>query len=113
MQPVAASGTAKLKTEVAQRVDEIAQLLDAEWRRLAEREEQLARERAAFEEMRAKIASVHIPEKVKLCVGGTVFATSREHLMRDANSMLAAMFSGHFNTQPDSDGTHFIDRDRA
>ena len=111
MQPVVASGTAKLKTEVAQRVDEIEQLLDAEWLRLEE--EQLARERAAFEEMRAEIASVRIPEKVKLCVGGTVFATSREHLMRDANSMLAAMFSGHFNTQPDSDGTHFIDRDRA
>lgn len=103
-----------LKAEIAAHMDGIARLIDAEWKRLHEREEQLAKERAAFEEMRAKIASVHVPDRIKLCVGGTVFATSREHLMRDPESMLAAMFSGRgFKAEPDADGTYFIDRDRT
>ena len=37
--------------------------------------------------------------------------TSLQTLRKDPNSMLAAMFSGKFDTKPSEDGSFFIDRD--
>ena len=48
---------------------------------------------------------------VKLNVGGHYFTTSLQTLTKDPNSMLAAMFSGKFDTKPAEDGAFFIDRD--
>lgn len=48
--------------------------------------------------------------KVKLNIGGTVFMTTLETLTREKDNFFSAMFSEQFNTQPDEDGEHFIDR---
>ena len=53
----------------------------------------------------------HISSTVKLNVGGHYFTTSLQTLTKDPNSMLAAMFSGKFDTKPAEDGAFFIDRD--
>ena len=52
-----------------------------------------------------------ISSTVKLNVGGHYFTTSLQTLTKDPNSMLAAMFSGKFDTRPAEDGAFFIDRD--
>ena len=52
-----------------------------------------------------------IPFPVKLNVGGHYFTTSVQTLTKDPNSMLAAMFSGKFETKTCEDGAFFIDRD--
>ena len=54
---------------------------------------------------------VHFSATVKLNVGGHHFTTTVQTLRKDPNSMLAAMFSGKFDTQPSEDGSFFIDRD--
>ena len=48
---------------------------------------------------------------VKVSVGGHVFMTSVLTLTKDADSMLAAMFSGRHPIKQEQDGTYFIDRD--
>jgi len=48
--------------------------------------------------------------KIKLNVGGMKFSTSLETLLVCQDSMLAAMFSGRFAADPDTDGEFFIDR---
>ena len=52
-----------------------------------------------------------IPKIVKLNVGGQYFTTSRQTLISDPNSMLAAMFSGRHKQETTGDGSFFIDRD--
>lgn len=54
--------------------------------------------------------SEYVKHKIKLNVGGTVFVTTRDTLASEHDSMLRAMFSEEFNTQPDEDGEVFIDR---
>jgi hypothetical protein len=49
-------------------------------------------------------------KKVKLSIGGQLFTTSIQTLLKE-RSMLSAMFSGQFNLEPDEDGSYFIDRD--
>lgn len=44
-------------------------------------------------------------------VGGHLFTTSTTTLTRDADSMLAAMFSGRHIIKVEDDGSVFIDRD--
>ena len=51
-------------------------------------------------------------KKIKLDIGGTIFTTSLTTLQRDPNSLLAAMFSGRHELEPDADdNSYFIDRD--
>ncbi|KAI9266630.1 hypothetical protein BDA99DRAFT_506219 [Phascolomyces articulosus] len=50
-------------------------------------------------------------EKVKLNVGGTIFETSLSTLRREEASLLATMFSGRHQLDPEDDGSYFIDRD--
>ena len=61
--------------------------------------------------MSKKLDQVHFSSTVKLNVGGQYFTTSVQTLRKDPNSMLAAMFSGKFDTKPSEDGSFFIDRD--
>ncbi|CAB4038338.1 BTB POZ domain-containing KCTD6, partial [Paramuricea clavata] len=72
----------------------------------------LLEERATFEVMRKKLDSVHFKKHIKLNVGGQIFKTSIETLLKDPDSMLAAMFSERFDVKPDEeDGAYFVDRD--
>ena len=68
-------------------------------------------EQESIDAMSKKLDQVHFSSTVKLNVGGQHFTTSVQTLRNDSNSMLAAMFSGKFDTKPSEDGSFFIDRD--
>ena len=68
-------------------------------------------EQESIDAMSKKLDQVHFSSTVKLNVGGQYFTTSVQTLRKDPNSMLAAMFSGKFDTKPSEDGSFFIDRD--
>ena len=68
-------------------------------------------EQEGIDAMSNKLEHVHFSSTVKLNVGGHTFTTSVQTLTKDPNSMLAAMFSGKFDTKPAEDGAFFIDRD--
>eukprot|EP01027_Heterolobosea_sp_BB2_P009921 GEZU01014604.1.p1 GENE.GEZU01014604.1~~GEZU01014604.1.p1 ORF type:complete len:207 (-),score=47.40 GEZU01014604.1:104-724(-) len=78
---------------------------------LAKREAELNRKWQEFEEEKTKVVKVINQKKLKLNVGGTRFETTLTTLTSDTESMLAAMFSGRYNMEPDEDGEYFIDRD--
>jgi hypothetical protein len=79
---------------------------------LDEKTSVLQKERAIFEEMRKTLDKVHFTKHIKLNVGGQVFKTSIETLVKDPGSMLAAMFSQRFDVKLDEeDGAYFIDKD--
>ncbi|XP_065187738.1 uncharacterized protein LOC135818308 [Sycon ciliatum] len=59
----------------------------------------------------AALSSTQFPEVVELNVGGHFFTTRLSTLRKDADSMLAAMFSGRHRVDRDSGGRYFIDRD--
>ena len=102
-------------------------LFDEQESELSEKEEklcthqkQLEQERHEFEGTRDKfqaelkhMESMHKVQdtKIKLDVGGQIYTTSIQTLRRDADSMLAAMFSGRYELKKESDGSYFIDRD--
>ena len=71
----------------------------------------LRQEQEAIDSMSKKLEHVHFSSTVKLNVGGHHFTTSVQTITKDPDSMLAAMFSGKFETKPSEDGTFFIDRD--
>jgi hypothetical protein len=48
---------------------------------------------------------------VKLDIGGQIFSTRAQILKNEKETFFTGMFSEHINTQPNEDGTHFIDRD--
>lgn len=90
----------------------MTKILQEETAKLDSERKRLEQERATFEAMKAKIASIHFPEKLKLNVGGQLFATSRESLLREKDSLFSSMFSGRgFKVEPDEEGAYFIDRD--
>ena len=68
-------------------------------------------EQESIDAMSKKLDQVHFSSTVKLNVGGQYFITTVQTLRKDPNSMLAAMFSGKFDTKPSEDGSFFIDRD--
>ena len=71
----------------------------------------LRQQQGSIDAMSKKLDQVHFSSTVKLNVGGQYFTSSIQTLRKDPNSMLAAMFSGKFDTKPSEDGLFFIDRD--
>ena len=78
----------------------------------------LQKEKESFEndirelkDFKEKMTSVHAgrSSKVRLDVGGCIFATSTSTLQTE-QSLLSAMFSGNFDLQKDVDNCYFIDR---
>lgn len=54
----------------------------------------------------------HLPDDIiNLSVGGLEYQTAYCNLVKDRESMLAAMFSGRHSFQVDLKGRYFIDRD--
>ncbi|GFR57677.1 BTB/POZ domain-containing protein KCTD10 [Elysia marginata] len=108
------------KQQLELRDSELAQLqagLEEEKGRLlrqckTEREE-IARKWQELKDEIQRMEEMHTMQKgrIRLDVGGNVFTTSRLTLTRDADSMLAAMFSGRHQVLQEEDGTVFIDRD--
>ena len=60
---------------------------------------------------RKLVSQYSVTIRYRYNVGGQHFVTSLQTLRKDPNSMLAAMFSGKFDTKPSEDGSFFIDRD--
>ena len=98
-------------TDAESHIKQAWELLQQESTRLREEATRLHQEREEFDSMSKRVADVHFSATVKLNVGGHHFTTTVQTLRKDPNSMLAAMFSGKFDTQPSEDGLFFIDRD--
>ncbi|KAK3577459.1 hypothetical protein CHS0354_032310 [Potamilus streckersoni] len=73
---------------------------------IARRWQQLRDEITRMEEMHESQMG-----RIKLDVGGSIYTTSRLTLTKEADSMLAAMFSGRHEIIEETDGSVFIDRD--
>ena len=92
-------------------IKQASELLQQEAKRLQQEATRLHQEQEEFESLSKRVADVHFSTTVKLNVGGHHFATTVQTLTKDPSSMLAAMFSGKFDTKPSEDGSFFIDRD--
>ena len=90
-----------------------AQKLMSEARELLKQDlDNVRQEKSAFEELTKTLDQVHFGSTVKLNVGGKIYKTTLDTLLKDPNSMLCAMFSGRHELKPDEeDGAYFIDRD--
>eukprot|EP00040_Diaphanoeca_grandis_P012936 m.65423 g.65423 ORF g.65423 m.65423 type:complete len:336 (-) comp23556_c1_seq1:305-1312(-) len=74
--------------------------------------EEIETERKAWQQEKEEIAkSMQFKGKIKLDIGGKVFATSDSSILKDPDSMLGRMFSGRHALEKDEDGCYFIDRD--
>ena len=78
---------------------------------LIEKPTDLRQQKESIDAMAKKLDQVHFSSTVKLNVGGQHFITSVQALRKDLNSMVAAMFTGKFDTKPSEDVSFVIDRD--
>ena len=87
--------------------------LKDEARRLKKEREKIENDKRKFDDEQKRIQELNkIHEaRVKLDIGGHTYMTSTLTLTRDADSMLAAMFSGRHALTNEPDGSYFIDRD--
>ena len=66
-----------------------------------------------YEALKAQVSSVHnLPSVVSLNVGGTIYATAKENLLKEKGSLLEIMFTT-MSVAPSPDGSYFIDRDQT
>ena len=91
-------------TDAENHIKEACEILQREATRVRQEQEYI-------DVMTKKLDQVHFSTTVKLNVGGQHFITSVQTLRKDPNSMLAAMFSGKFDTKISEGGSFFIDRD--
>lgn len=89
------------------------QELEVAQMKATEDQKRLEQERLKLQEERDFVADHQLrnSNKIKLDVGGKIYATSLTTLTSDPDSMLAAMFSGRFPLKKDDDGCYFLDRD--
>ena len=78
---------------------------------LSEGEAKLAEERASWDALAAKLEASLTPDRIKMDVGGKIFAAGKSTLTSRPETFFGAMFSGRFPMCPQDDGTYFIDRD--
>ena len=71
----------------------------------------LCHEQKAINAMSKKVEHVHLSSIVNLSVGSRRFTASLQTLIKDPDSILAAMFSAKFEVKPLEDEALFIDRD--
>ena len=80
--------------------------LEAKEKKLQKEKDQLQKEIHCMSELN-KICET----RIKLDIGGHIYATSVLTLTKDPQSMLATMFSGKHSVKKEEDGSYFIDRD--
>ena len=108
-----AAALAAAEKEAADReaaVEEERSQLDVERERLDADEARFRDEAARVDELSRTSCG---DNKVRLDVGGSIYATTTQTLRRYPNSLLALMFSGRHELQREPDGSYFIDRDGA
>ena len=87
-------------------VDEKEKKLEAKQEQLQKEKDQLQKEVQRMSEMNR----IH-DTRIKLDIGGHVYSTSIMILVRDSQSMLAAIFNGRHSVKKQEDRSYFIDRD--
>jgi len=93
-----------LKKKVGLVVDEIDKEFTNEFQNLMQAKEE-------FATIAQKIKLLpNSNQKVKLNIGGKLFATSLQTLTLVSHTLFTGMFSGYFDMNPDQDGEYFIDR---
>ena len=80
--------------------------LEAKEKKVQKEKDKLQKEIQLMSEMNKICAT-----RIKLDIGGHVYATSVLTLTKDPQSMLATMFSGRHSVKKEEDGSYFIDRD--
>ncbi|KAH3694186.1 uncharacterized protein LOC127861643 isoform X1 [Dreissena polymorpha] len=103
----------KQEKEVKERQRKLAKDQDSFKRDMKKEREEICRQWQQLRDEITRMEETHKIQKgrVKLDVGGHVFTTSLLTLTREADSMLAAMFSGRHELLKEEDGCVFIDRD--
>ena len=71
----------------------------------------LEKSKENFLRMSERLNNVHFVDPILLDVGGHILKTNQGTLLKDPNSMLAAVFSQRFNLEKQQNGSYFIDRD--
>jgi hypothetical protein len=95
-----------------QEMNNVFSLLEEEWKRLKKEDEDLKKRKAEWDLMANKLAKAQKgSERIKLDVGGQIFATSLSTLTSQKGSFFEAMFSGRWEPKVEDDGCYFIDRD--
>jgi hypothetical protein len=89
------------------------ELMKTEIRRFKRDRDNFEQDRQKFQDELKRIQEVNKirDSKIRLNIGGHVYMTSTLTLLKDADSMLAAMFSGRHSLTKEEDGSYFIDRD--
>jgi hypothetical protein len=80
---------------------------------LKKEREELKKEKEQWEVLANKLNKAQIRlgvNRIKLDVGGQIFATSVSTLTSEKGSFFEAMFSGRWEPKPEDDGCYFIDR---
>eukprot|EP01098_Paradermamoeba_levis_P016043 TRINITY_DN8440_c0_g3_i2.p1 TRINITY_DN8440_c0_g3~~TRINITY_DN8440_c0_g3_i2.p1 ORF type:complete len:368 (+),score=72.13 TRINITY_DN8440_c0_g3_i2:407-1510(+) len=80
-------------------LNECREILRQEWERLNQEKNQM------------DALGAQQNSQVRLNVGGSLFDTSLDTLLKYKNSLLATMFSGKYALKKDANGAYFIDRD--
>lgn len=97
----------------AKKMEDTEKSLQEKTDQLEKEREEVKREKENFQLELQRMAEMHKIQdnRIKLDIGGLQFTTSLLTLTKDANSMLAAMFSGRYSLKTENDGSYFIDRD--
>lgn len=105
------------RVELEKEMDEKKEAADTELQvqreELIKQTQSLTADKERFSQELLKMAELHEVQegRVKLDIGGHQFTTSLLTLTKEADSMLAAMFSGRHSLKTEADGSYFIDRD--
>lgn len=98
---------------IYKQVQKLQVMLSNEATRVAASNCKLKKDIQLFEERQSRVGSVHFTNTIKLDIGGSIYKTTKDTLMKE-DSMLASMFSGHgFKMEKDEDGCYFINRPGA
>eukprot|EP00899_Mesostigma_viride_P023094 jgi/Mesvir1/396/Mv11287-RA.1 len=96
---------------IKKKQDELNAAIKKETDRLTQERLALEAEKKEWALLAKKFDTSLLPGRIRLDVGGTIFATSRSTLLSLDGTFFAGMFSGRFELKPEDDGTYFIDRD--
>lgn len=89
---------------------ELNEAINEEKANIKRQHEVLEKEKAAWEESKGKLEKVQAGGRIKLDIGGKVFATTLPTLLNGKSGFFSAMFSGRWKANQEEDGSYFIDR---
>eukprot|EP01089_Gocevia_fonbrunei_P011434 TRINITY_DN2473_c0_g1_i2.p1 TRINITY_DN2473_c0_g1~~TRINITY_DN2473_c0_g1_i2.p1 ORF type:complete len:316 (-),score=79.02 TRINITY_DN2473_c0_g1_i2:71-1018(-) len=91
--------------------DNLVKALETERTKLKREKEELENKKKDWNQFANKLDKTQLSERIKLDVGGKIFATTLTTLVACQGSYFEAMFSGRWDLKKQEDGSFFIDRD--